>query len=77
MHVFHPLTSAPPTTAATEGLTPSKETVVLVTGATNWIGAHVAKALIDAGFSVKAEHQIPNPKPSTLNTQQLTRCVRL
>ena len=66
MHVFHPLTSAPPTTAATEGLTPSKETVVLVTGATNWIGAHVAKALIDAGFSVKVP---PNTKSQILNLQ--------
>jgi len=38
--------------AAFEGLTPGLETVVLVTGASSWVGAYIAKSLVDAGFSV-------------------------
>jgi hypothetical protein len=64
VHVFRPLTPAPPATAATKGLTPSKESVVLVTGATGWGGWHAAKAFIAAGFSVNVP---PNPTPQILN----------
>ncbi|KAJ1473725.1 hypothetical protein T484DRAFT_1912566 [Baffinella frigidus] len=40
--------------AAIEGLNRSKETVVLLTGASSWSGGYVAQALIDAGYSVRA-----------------------
>jgi uncharacterized protein YbjT (DUF2867 family) len=43
-----------PPVAAIEGLKPGRETVVLVTGAHTWVGGHVAKALVDAGYSVRA-----------------------
>ncbi|KAJ1473724.1 hypothetical protein T484DRAFT_3316525 [Baffinella frigidus] len=41
-------------TPAIEGLTPSTDTIVLVTSAQSWIGGHVAQALINAGYSVRA-----------------------
>jgi len=40
--------------AGIEGLKPGKETIVLVTGAATWVGGHVAQALIEAGYSVRA-----------------------
>mmetsp|Transcript_20057 Transcript_20057/g.46495 ORF Transcript_20057/g.46495 Transcript_20057/m.46495 type:complete len:382 (-) Transcript_20057:42-1187(-) len=40
--------------SAMEGLKPTKETTVLVTGGSSWVGAYVAKALIEAGYSVRA-----------------------
>ena len=39
--------------AGIEGLKPGEDTVILVTGAATWVGGHVAKALIDAGYTVQ------------------------
>ncbi|KAJ1476415.1 hypothetical protein T484DRAFT_1825009, partial [Baffinella frigidus] len=41
-------------TPAMEGLTPSTDTIVLVTSAQSLIGGNVAQALINAGYSVRA-----------------------
>ena len=43
-----------PPLAGIAGLKPGKETVVLVTGASAGVGGDVAKALLDAGYSVRA-----------------------
>ena len=39
---------------AIHGITPGKDTIVLVTGASSWVGAYVARALIDRGYPVRA-----------------------
>ena len=39
---------------AVQGITPGKDTIVLVTGASSWVGAYVAEALIDRGYQVRA-----------------------
>ena len=43
-----------PPLAGIAGLKPGKETVVLVTGASAGVGGDMAKALLDAGYSVRA-----------------------
>ena len=40
-------------------LSPSKSTLVLVTGATGWVGGHVCRALLDRGYSVRAAVRDP------------------
>ena len=43
---------------------------MLVTGASGWVGAHIAKEFIDAGYSVP--NSTLHPQPCTLHPQLCT-----